>query len=96
MADIQREDIITVELSAAGELTLEGEAVTTAELQQRVEQFAAVSPHRRVVALKVSPQATYDAYFQLQNTLVAAYRPLKCQPRVSELVEEGEKGGVAP
>jgi biopolymer transport protein ExbD len=96
VADIQREDIITVELSAAGELTLEGEAVTTAELQQRVEQFAAVSPHRRVVALKVSPQATYDAYFQLQNTLVAAYRPLKCQPRVSELVEEGEKGGVAP
>ena len=67
------------------------------QLQQEVRQFAAVNPHHRVVAIKTDPQAKYDAYFQLQNAIVAAYRPLKCQPRVSEVIEEHgeqtEKGG---
>ncbi len=97
VADILDSDIITVTLAADNSLTLNGEAVTLEQLQKEVRQFAAVNPKHRVVAIETSPQTTYDAYFQLQNAIVAAYRPLKCPPRISEtLVETEEKGGEAP
>ena len=90
-------DIMTVTLAADNSLTLNGEAVTLEQLQKEVRQFAAVNPKHRVVAVETSPQTTYDAYFKLQNAIVAAYRPLKCPPRISEtLVETEEKGGEAP
>ncbi len=88
VADIRQEDIMTVRLDADGQLTIDGNAVTLGQLQQEVRQFAAVNPHHRVVAVKTDPKARYEAYFQLQNALVAAYRPLKCPPRVSDVVEE--------
>ena len=91
VADIRESDIITVTLDAEGRLMLGDETVTLQQLQRQVREFAAVNPKHRVVAIKVAPTATYDAYFQLQNAIVAAYKPLKCPPRISEVVEE--KGG---
>ena len=97
VADILDSDIMTIVLDADGRMTVDGNEFSLLQLQQEVRQFAAVNPHHRVVAIKTDPQAKYDAYFQLQNAIVAAYRPLKCQPRVSEVIEEhGEqtrKGG---
>ena len=94
VADIQDSDIMTIELDADGRMTVGGSEFSLQQLQQEVHQFAAVNPHHRVVAIKTDPQAKYDAYFQLQNAIVAAYRPLKCQPRVSEvIVEYGEQTG---
>jgi len=95
VADILDSDILTIELSANGRLTLNGAAITLPQLQQEVRQFAAVNPKHRVVALKTDPQAKYDDYFQLQNAIVAAYKPLKCPPRISDVVveEETEIGG---
>jgi biopolymer transport protein ExbD len=100
VADIQREDIMTVALDANGQLTLNDDTVSLVQLQQEVTKFAAVNPKHRVIAVKTDPETKYDDYFQLQNALVAAYRPLKCPPRVSEVIEErgerrveSEKGG---
>ena len=100
VADIRREDIMTVVLAADGQLTMNGDTIGLAQLQQEVTRFAAVNPKHRVIAIKAAPEARYDDYFQLQNALVAAYRPLKCPPRVSEVIEErgerrveSEKGG---
>jgi biopolymer transport protein ExbD len=94
VADILDSDIMTIVLDADGRMTVDGSELSLQQLQQEVRQFAAVNPRHRVVAIKTDPQAKYDAYFQLQNAIVAAYRPLKCQPRVSEVVEEhGEQTG---
>ena len=97
VADILDSDIMTIVLDADGRMKVDGNELSLQQLQQEVRQFAAVNPRHRVVAIKTDPQAKYDAYFQLQNVIVAAYRPLKCQPRVSEVIEEhGEltgKGG---
>ena len=94
VADILDSDIMTIVLDADGRMTVYGNEFSLQQLQQEVRQFAAVNPHHRVVAIKTDPQAKYDAYFQLQNAIVAAYRPLKCQPRVSEVIEEhGEQTG---
>jgi biopolymer transport protein ExbD len=91
VADIRQEDIMTVTLAADGRLTVGGEPVTLDGLRRQVREFAAVNPRHRVVAIDVAPDARYDDYFQLQNALVAAYRPLKCAPRVSESMDG--KGG---
>ena len=88
VADIHTSDIITVALTADNQLTLDGTPVSLGQLQQQVRQFAAVNPKRRVIAIKAAPTATYDAYFQLQNAIVAAYKPLRHPPRISEVVEE--------
>ena len=94
VADILDSDIMTIVLDADGRMTVDGSDLSLQQLQQEVRQFAAVNPRHRVVAIKTDPQAKYDAYFQLQNAILAAYRPLKCQPRVSEVVEEhGEQTG---
>ena len=97
VADILDSDIMTIVLDADGRMKVDGNELSLQQLQQEVRQFAAVNPHHRVVAIKTDPQAKYDAYFQLQNVIVAAYRPLKCPPRVSEVIEEHEeltgKGG---
>ena len=94
VADILDSDILTVRIDAENRLTMNGEAVTLEQLQQEVTQFAAVNPKHRVVAIQTAPETTYDAYFQLQNAIVAAYRPLKCSPRISETMDE--KGGTQP
>jgi biopolymer transport protein ExbD len=94
VADILDSDIMTIVLDADGRMTVDGNEFSLLQLQQEVRQFAAVNPRHRVVAIKTDPQAKYDAYFQLQNAIVVAYRPLKCQPRVSEVIEEhGEQTG---
>ena len=88
VADILDSDIMTVKIDAENLLTLDGQSITLEQLRQEVRQFAAVNPHHRVVAIKTDPNAKYEAYFQLQNAIVAAYKPLKCPPRVSDIVEE--------
>ena len=76
---------MTVVLDATNQPTLNGDVVTLEQLQTEVRKFAAVNPKHRVVAIKTDPQTKYDAYFQLQNAIVAAYKPLKCPPRISEV-----------
>ena len=92
VADILDSDIMTVKLDADNQLTLNGQTITLEQLQQEVRQFAAVNPHHRVVAIKTDPKARYEAYFMLQNAIVVAYKPLKCPPRVSDVIEE--EGGL--
>jgi len=97
--DIAQDDILTVALDASGTVTVGGDTVGRQQVRQRVATFAAVAPKRRVIELDIAAEATYDAYFHLQEDIVAAYRRLKVSPRVSETVGEsfgaavGERGG---
>ena len=72
----------------------DGDTVGAAQLQQRIVEFAAVAPKRRVIALDVHPDATYDAYFHLQESVVAAYRRLKVAPRISETISETQEASA--
>jgi len=96
--DIMKDDIMTVVLDGTNQLVVEGDTVSPEQLKQRIVEFAAVAPKRRVIALDVAPDATYDAYFHLQETIVTAYRRLKTAPRISETIGETalqpEEGGA--
>ena len=92
--DIQQDDILTVRLDADGQVWIDRDPVSLGQVQQRIVEFAAVAPKRRVVDLDVSPDATYDSYFHLQEAIVKAYGRLKVAPRISERIEDGKE--VAP
>ncbi len=84
VADIRQEDILTIVIDANNQMTLNGDSIGISRIEQEVRKFAAVNPKHRVIAIETAPETTYDTYFQLQNAIVAAYKPLKCTPRVSE------------
>ena len=89
--DIRQDDILTVKLDGHGRVWIAGEAVPLEQLQPRIVEFAAVAPKRRVIDLDVSPDATYDSYFHLQEAIMQSYRRLKVAPRISERMEDGKE-----
>ncbi|MCR5642448.1 MAG: biopolymer transporter ExbD [Prevotella sp.] len=77
MMDVNREHLLTIGLDAQDCLTVDSQTVTLPQLQQQVEQHIRRIHNEHILSLNVSRKANYDAYFQLQNTLVAAYNQLR-------------------
>ena len=77
MMDVNREHLLTISLDAQDRLTVDSQTVTLAQLQQRVEQHIKLIHDEHILSLNISRKANYDAYFQLQNTLVSAYNQLR-------------------
>ena len=77
MMDVNREHLLTISLDADNHLTVDSQTVTLTQLQQRVEQHIIRIHDEHILSLNVSRKANYDAYFQLQNTLVAAYNHIR-------------------
>ena len=98
---VKRRNVMELRLDAAGQLTCDGDTVSTDTLTQRIARFvdnADGDPQkpemsmrdvnllgtthvsdRHVIFIDVSPEATYDAYFHLQDAIVAAYSGLRDQ-----------------
>ncbi len=78
MQDIHRSDVLEVRLSAQDSLFCDDKAVTLTQLQQQVESFVASrQTDRHIIAVQTDRQTSYDAYFEMQNAVVAAYRSLR-------------------
>ena len=80
LRDISRQDVLRVTLDATDQLYCDGRAVSARELRQEAASFVASrqSGHY-VIAVEADGASSYDAYFRLQNELVAAYRGLRDQ-----------------
>jgi len=78
MRDINRQDVLQVRLDAHDALFCDGKAVTLAELQQQVESFVASrQTDRHIIAVETDRHTSYNAYFEMQDAIVAAYRTLR-------------------
>ena len=78
LQDISRSNVLQVRLEAHDALYCDDQAVTLAELQQQVESFVASrQTDRHVIAVQTDRQTSYNAYFEMQNAIVAAYRSLR-------------------
>lgn len=77
--DVSKSNVLALRLTANDTLTLNGKPFNTSELRARVERFVSkeASPQRHVITLEVSRAASYDAYFNIQNEITAAYRELR-------------------
>ena len=67
--DISRSNVLQVSIDADDVLYCDGKVVTHEELCQQVESF--------VASRQTTRMTSYNAYFEMQNAIVAAYRQLR-------------------
>lgn len=78
LRDINRQNVMQVRLDASDRLFCDDKAVTLRELRQQIESFVAAhqsSPY--VIAVETDRRTSYNAYFEMQDAIVAAYRQLR-------------------
>ena len=76
--DIHRSDVLQITINAHDSLFCDDQPVTHAELQEQVERFVASrQTDRHMIAVQTDRKTSYHAYFEMQNTVVAAYRTLR-------------------
>ena len=79
--DIHRSDVMEIRIDEHDSLYCDGQAVTLSELQQQVESFiASRRTENYVLNVETARQTSYEAYFEMQNAVVAAYRKLGRTP----------------
>lgn len=77
VVDVKREDVLTVRLDATDHMTCNDEPLTPTELTQRVRQFVKQGRLTHIISVQADRQTSYNAYFQMQNAIVAAYNGLR-------------------
>jgi len=76
---IGRENVMNVALDAGDKLTCDGKAITLKQLKARVTAFVQSKPTTHIISVKADPNTSYDAYFKMQHSIVAAYNRLRDQ-----------------
>lgn len=78
LRDIHRSDVLQITINAHDSLFCDDQPVTHAELQEQVERFVASrQTDRHMIAVQTDRKTSYHAYFEMQNSVVAAYRTLR-------------------
>ena len=76
--DISRSNVLQVRIDADDVLRCDDQVVTLQQLQQQVESFVASrQTDRHIIAVQTDRQTSYNAYFEMQNAIVAAYHSLR-------------------
>jgi len=88
--DISRSNVLEVRLDEHDVLYCDDRRVTQQELQQQVESFlASRMTDQYVIAVETDRKTSYDAYFEMQDAIVAAYHKLDIRPmRIREGIKE--------
>lgn len=76
--DINRSNVLQIRLDADDRLWMADRTITASSLQREVESFVASrqSP-RYMIEVTTDRRTSYKAYFDIQNTIVAAFRTLR-------------------
>ena len=78
MVDVNRDDVLQIRLDERDSLFCDDQPVTLTQLQQQVESFVgAQQTDRDIIAVQTDRATSYDAYFEMQNAVVAAHRVLR-------------------
>lgn len=78
--DVNVSNVLRIELTGDNEIMVDDEKTAVGTLQRRVMAFVdggAADREKHVISLTVDRKATYDAYFNMQNEIVAAYNALR-------------------
>lgn len=78
LQDINRSNVLQIRIDAGDALFCDDHPVTLAQLQQQVESFVASrQTDRYVIAVETDSKTSYNAYFEMQDAVVAAYHSLR-------------------
>ena len=71
--DINRSNVLQIRMDENDVLYCDDKTVTLAQLQQQVESFVVSrQTDRYILAVQTDRKTSYDAYFEMQNAVVAA------------------------
>ena len=90
--DINRSNVLQINIDDNDVLSCDGKTVTLDELCQQVESFlASRQTSQYVIAVETGRKTSYNAYFEMQNSIVAAYRKLDIKPmKIMEGVKDAD------
>ena len=78
--DVSERNVLRITIDDKDSLRCEGELVTPDELQERIKTFVSTTEiDKHVLSIQVTRQTSYDAYFAMQNAIVAAYQSLRSE-----------------
>ena len=78
--DVSERNVLRITIDSDDKLSCEDERVTPKELQERIVTFISTTEmDKHVLSLQVSRNTSYDAYFQMQDAIVGAYKQLRNQ-----------------
>ncbi len=79
ITDIEKHNVMNLRITASGELYEDDNLLEISKLRSRAINFISKEADRKqhVIALDVDRNAPYDAYFNVENELVAAYNILR-------------------
>lgn len=75
--DVVKGMVLTLRLTAADSLLLNGQPADVAKLRPQVVEFVNRVGKKHLISVDTDPNSSYDAYFRMQNEIVAAYRQLR-------------------
>lgn len=90
--DINRSNVLQINIDDNDVLSCDGKTVTLDELRQQVESFlASRQTSQYAIAVETGRKTSYNAYFEMQNSIVAAYRKLDIKPmKIMEGVKDAD------
>ncbi|MFC2766938.1 MAG: ExbD/TolR family protein [Prevotella sp.] len=74
---VEKGTLLNFRITDADSLLLDEQPVSPEEAVRRVADFVTRQGKRHLISVDASPEASYDAYFQLQNILLKAYREVR-------------------
>ncbi len=74
---VEKGTTLRLAITPDNRLLVDGKPFQVSQLRYKVEDFVQRVGRRHLITVSVNPQASYDAYFSMQNELVAAYRMLR-------------------
>ncbi len=69
--------VLRLSLDGEGKLTCDDKPMAVGQLRSRIVDFVGKRGKQHVIQLQSDRKAQYDAYFKVQNEIVAAYRTLR-------------------
>ena len=75
--DIRKDHVLQVTLDASDQLAVNGTLLTTQQLKEQIMEFIAADRTDHVISIRTDRATTYEAYFRMQNAIVAAYNQLR-------------------
>ena len=79
--DVNRSNVLQISIDDNDQLTCDGQPVTLEQLSEQVESFlASRQTENYTIAVETGRHTSYNAYFEMQNSIVGAYRKLGIKP----------------
>ena len=75
--DVRKDHVLQVTLDASDQLAVDGTLLTTQQLKEQIMEFVAADRTDHVISIRTDRATTYEAYFRMQNAIVAAYNQLR-------------------